>query len=180
MSRPGFEQVETDRRLANMIRIGTVDAVEGATATVKIGDYVTPMLPMMAHRAGDDRSWHSFEPGEQVVVLSPSGEPAAGVIVGSYYSDERPAPYARLGIAAHVFKDGCVIAYDRDAKNLLVQLPDGGTVDIKATGGITITGDVTITGKVTASNDVIAAGISLKTHTHTGVTAGGGKTGKPL
>jgi hypothetical protein len=49
-------------------------------------------------------------------------------------------------------------------------------------GGATITGNVDITsGTVTvAGGDVVADGISLKTHTHSGVQAGGDNTGGPV
>lgn len=43
----------------------------------------------------------------------------------------------------------------------------------------TINGDVTVNGTLTASTDVVGGGISLKTHTHGGVTAGGASTGAP-
>ena len=40
-------------------------------------------------------------------------------------------------------------------------------------------GDVDITGTVTVSDDVIASGISLTGHTHSGVQSGGSSTGGP-
>jgi hypothetical protein len=42
------------------------------------------------------------------------------------------------------------------------------------------TGNVTVTGTITGTVDVIGGGKSLKTHTHSGVTAGGGVTGAPV
>lgn len=42
------------------------------------------------------------------------------------------------------------------------------------------TGDINLTGKLTASDDVLAAGISLKNHKHSGVSAGAAQTGKPV
>ena len=46
-------------------------------------------------------------------------------------------------------------------------------------GDIKITGDVDTTGLVTVSEDVVAAGISLVTHVHGGVTPGGSTTDGP-
>lgn len=44
---------------------------------------------------------------------------------------------------------------------------------------VTITDDVTVSKTLTATTDVIGGGISLKTHTHPGVTPGDGNTGTP-
>ena len=44
---------------------------------------------------------------------------------------------------------------------------------------ITINGNVKINGTLTASTDVVTNGISLKTHKHGGVQAGGSDTGVP-
>lgn len=43
----------------------------------------------------------------------------------------------------------------------------------------TLNGNLTATGTVTGQTDVVGAGKSLKTHTHGGVTTGGGNTGAP-
>lgn len=44
---------------------------------------------------------------------------------------------------------------------------------------IALEGDVSVTGTVVAQGNVTGAGISLQTHTHGGVTAGGGNSGPP-
>lgn len=51
-------------------------------------------------------------------------------------------------------------------------------IEIKA-ATVTITGDLTVTGTATATVDVVGGGKSLKGHTHTGVTTGGGSSGPP-
>ncbi|WP_454144013.1 hypothetical protein [Methylocaldum sp. MU1018] len=69
----------------------------------------------------------------------------------------------------------------------LVATPDGnvtmtvaGTLTVNApttnwTGDINVSGDITVTG-----GDVVADGISLKTHVHGGVQSGGSNTGQPV
>jgi hypothetical protein len=59
-------------------------------------------------------------------------------------------------------------------------------VEIEAETSVTVTapaialeGDVTVTGTVVAEGNVTGAGISLQTHTHGGVTAGGANTSAP-
>jgi phage baseplate assembly protein gpV len=44
---------------------------------------------------------------------------------------------------------------------------------------IALEGDVSVTGTVVAQGNVTGAGISLQTHTHSGVTPGGGTSGPP-
>lgn len=54
---------------------------------------------------------------------------------------------------------------------------------INLTGSVTVNGTVTGTldvGSISASGDVVASGISLVTHVHTGVTTGSDDTGPPL
>jgi hypothetical protein len=41
-------------------------------------------------------------------------------------------------------------------------------------------GGATMLGPMTVTNDVTAGGKSLKTHVHSGVTAGGANTGAPV
>lgn len=53
----------------------------------------------------------------------------------------------------------------------------GGTIAI--TGDVTISGDLTVNKTITATTDVMTNNISLKQHTHGGVTTGGGSTGLP-
>ena len=59
---------------------------------------------------------------------------------------------------------------------------------ITGNGGFTVTGgsgvqatcDIALTGAMSSTGDITAGGISLITHTHSGVTPGGGSTGAPL
>ncbi|WP_425057612.1 hypothetical protein SCACP_21290 [Sporomusa carbonis] len=52
---------------------------------------------------------------------------------------------------------------------------DSGTLTIVTTGAV----NIIATNNVNVTGDVIADGISLKNHTHGGVTPGGGNTGTP-
>ena len=170
----GYDVNELQRRLANVISLGVVEAVDytAATARVRIGGLLTAPLAMRAARAGGNRSWHPLEIGEQVIVAAPSGDLATAVIVGTLYSDAAPAPGDRAGVERVVYGNGAVIEYDRDANHFTMQLA-GGSVTLVAAGGVAITGTVTVAG------DVIADGISLKAHVHGGVVPGPATTGAP-
>tara|TARA_Y100001949_G_scaffold163033_3_gene156581 strand:- start:45 stop:578 length:534 start_codon:yes stop_codon:yes gene_type:complete len=169
------------RRLDNLIRLGTIAAVDhqAARCTVSSGGLSVPNLPWLALRAGASLDWDPPTVGEQCVLFSPSGEPAQGIALVGLYSQQRPAPANSANVRRRKYPDGAVIDYDHDSHTLTATLPDGGKAKIIAPGGVTILGDVTITGLVTVSDDVIAAGISLVNHVHSGVQSGPSSTGKP-
>jgi len=177
-----FEQAELDRRLANLIRLGRIAQADyaGAKVRVNIGDILTGWLPWLTGRASSDKSWHAPEVGEQVLVLSPSGEFNQGVVLAGVFQTAYPAPVDSVDKHHVTYADGAVIEYDRAAHHLKAVLPAGGTLELVADGGITIDGDITLTGTLTASVDVVANGISLHDHVHGGVQAGASNTGVPV
>lgn len=84
---------EADRRIANVIQIGTVTAVDAgsARARVQLGDILTPLIPVGQFRAGALSFWWMPTVGEQVVVACPSGDIARAVILCSIYAGNAPS-----------------------------------------------------------------------------------------
>lgn len=138
--------VELERRIANLIRIGTVKSVEGRTAKVQIGAIETPNLLFLTMRASQDKTWWAPGIGEQVLVLSPDGEIANGVILPSLYQDAFQPPSTDVDLAVFEFSDGAIISYDRAAHHLRFALPDGATTELVSDGGIEFTGPMTLNG----------------------------------
>ena len=169
------------RRLDNLIRLGTIAAVDhqSARCTVKTGGLSVPNLPWLAQRAGSSSNWDPPTVGEQCILVAPSGEPALGVALVGLYSQQRPAPSNSATVRRRKYPDGAVIDYDHASHTLSATLPAGGKAQLTAPGGVTILGNVDITGTVTVSADVIASGISLVTHKHGGVQTGSGTTAVP-
>lgn len=169
------------RRLENLIRLGTIAAVDhqAARCTVSTGGLSVPNLPWLALRAGSSSDWDPPTVGEQCIFFSPSGEPALGVALVGLYSQQRPAPSNSATVRRRKYPDGAVIDYDHATHTLSATLPAGGKAQLTAPGGVTILGNVDITGTVTVSEDVIAAGISLVSHVHGGVQSGPSNTGVP-
>ncbi|MDD3652315.1 phage baseplate assembly protein V [Immundisolibacter sp.] len=161
--------IELRRRLDNIVRVGTVAAIDHATARVRVqtGNLLTGWLPWSTGRAGTTRTWDPPTVGEQVTLLSPSGEPAAAIVLPAIYRDAHPAPSDAESVHLTTYPDGASIQYDHAAHLYRIALPDGASVEIVATGAVHVTGDV------------IADGISLKTHVHTGILPGGSNTGMP-
>lgn len=200
---------EMERRTANQIRYGTVLAVDHAQARVRIksGEIETAWLPWSTGRASAaKRRWDPPEVGEQVVLLAPTGDLRQAVVLVGVFQQSAAAPSASPDKDTTVYGDGTVVEYDRATHTLLADL---GASKIKAdrtevllqvggaslrvtSAGIEIVGNLSITGvsggaAVTMNGDFAITGSALthngknigSTHTHTGVTPGGGTTGAP-
>lgn len=148
---------EADRRLSNLIQIGTVTSVDAQTARaiVQIGTLPTPPIPVGQLRAGPLSFWWMPAPGEQVVVTAPGGDMARAIILCSVFAGNAPS---------------------EDAETPMISLPGG---RLAIVGDLFVDGNIECTGTITAAVDVVAAGISLVNHTHGGVQPGGAQTGKP-
>ncbi|MEX5559115.1 phage baseplate assembly protein V [Pseudomonas rhodesiae] len=182
------------RLLENLIRFGVIAAVQMEPPRVQVttGTLTTAWLPWLALRAGTDREWDPPTLGEQVMLFSPSGQLANGIAVTGVFSDHIPANGNRPGLHRRTYADGTVIEYDSVAHHLNATLVDGGTTNLISKGGINLVGDIThqgdyvqtgnqtVTGRVDVSIDVVAAGVSLVKHPHTGVKAGSEQSGVPI
>ena len=176
----GFTINDLGRRLANIIRFGTIFEIdfEEAKARVKIGDLETDFLPWVNSNSGSNNSWNPPEMDEQVIILSPSGELNQGVILPSLYksnaSDELP------NIQSITYKDGSKVTFDHDAGNLTLDLQGDLSLDIKGGATIKVIGDAQIeaansTIKVSGDAEVEAAKVTLK-----GDVDLGGSGGQPV
>lgn len=182
------EYAALSRLIENLIRLGTVAEVDHGSLKdhrpprlrVQSGELLTGWLPWVAFRAGTSTEWDPPTEGEQVVVFSPSGQTAQGIVLTGLFSQQYPANADRAGLHRRSYSDGAVVEYDSQSHTLMATLPDGGKVRLTAPGGVSILGNVDITGLVTVSNDVIAAGISLVKHPHGDVEPGSGQSGAPL
>ena len=106
---------DAERRISNIIVIGQVTELDAARARVRVraGETLTGWLPFTTPRAGEDRTWHAPEPGEQVVLAAPGGDLAAAVVIGSCYRDAHPQPADTKDVRRTIFKDGTIEEYDR-------------------------------------------------------------------
>lgn len=152
-----FDTTENDRRLANIAQMGVVEEVKYSNppkARVRVGELLTGWLRMGVRRAGDAHESWAYSVGEEVLVVSTSGNMAQGVIVCSLANGANVAQ-----AAAGKFK---------------TTYPGGEIIEI-AGGVVTITAP----GNVIVNGDVIANGISLINHVHGGISPGPADTGKP-
>ena len=129
--------------------------------------------------------------GTDCVTLFVAGDRDNGVIIGTNHKASR-LKGLQPGEAALFDDQGRWIWIKRnsieiEAGNKAVDVKHATTVTVEATTKVRlvtplleVTGDITSGGTVTATTDVIGGGKSLKTHVHSGVTAGGANTGQPV
>ncbi len=139
---------ELERLVANLIRVATIVAVDpaAARASVRFGAGVnrieTAMLPWLTQRAGNDRTWWAPSVGEQVVLFSPSGDLAQGVILPAVYAAAAPAPASSPDVHRTLYASGFVIEHDNAAKRTVLNAWDeGGTIELRAMNVVIKTGD---------------------------------------
>ncbi|WP_018183992.1 phage baseplate assembly protein V [Kaistia granuli] len=156
---------DQDRRARNRRRTGTITEVDNTKglARVKIGNgdppYLSPWVPWKEVSAGGTSSHIPPTVGQQVDLVSESGDLTDGVIDFSTHSNANPRP--------HDGPEAVIVHGDTR-----LTLGDG-TVEIVA--DVTIKGDLTLEGsRVTHNGQNIG-----DTHLHGGVTPGASNTSTP-
>jgi phage baseplate assembly protein V len=133
-----FKTTELDRRSSNLIRLGAIEEADYLNAKVKVrvGDLVTAWLPWLTQRAGGNVSWHAPEVGEQVMILSPSGELNQGVVLMAIYQNSAPPNANNPDIHRMDYGNGDFFEYDRAGGNLNIHI--SGNLTISAGGTVTV------------------------------------------
>jgi phage baseplate assembly protein V len=200
--------VELSRRLANLVRIGTVAQFDHTNARIRVhtGSLTTTWIPWLTLRAGDTATWSPPSIGEQVLLLAPSGNLEQAVALPALYADAHPAPSTSADEHITVYPDGARIAYNHSTgaltatgvKTALVEAAVSVTLDTPittVTGQLIVQGLLTyqaglagtgggpgtvITGSIEQTGGTLTSnGVALATHTHGGVQTGGGRTSGP-
>lgn len=193
---------ELTRRIDNLLRIGTIAEVKGNVCRVKTGELLTQFRPFFTRRAGTAKTSWRPTVGEQVMLLSLSGDLTNAYILPALYSDENPEPDDNANRDRTVYPDGAVIEYDPDTsalkvsgiKTATVQASELVTIDcpnsvftgnlqvkkqLTVDQGAKVTGAIEHNGKMTNTGGVSIDGINFGTHKHGGVDAGSGTSGGP-
>lgn len=160
-----FRLTELERRLANVVRHGVIAEADYNAARVRVqyatdesgNPVITSWLPWQTRRAGAAIEWWAPEVGEQVTVLSPSGEFSQGVVLPALFSTAHPAPSADPKVRRTNYGDGSFVEYDENSHKMTVTVNGGDTV-LNTTGNL----DAVVGGNA----DVMAGG-------HANVTANG-------
>lgn len=148
-----FRLAELERRINNVQRPAKVTQTDPAKGLVKVAwtevdgkPIESPWIPWRT-RAGAIKDWAPPAVGEQVTLLSPSGEIGqhSWVDTGGF-SNANPQNHDKDGEAKRTIGDTEIFQ-------------DGNTVKIKAPGGITLDGPLTVKGDITHEGDNNQTGI---------------------
>ncbi|BBS85932.1 phage baseplate assembly protein V [Aeromonas media] len=189
---------ELQRLIDNLIRIGTVTDVRSKECRVKTGDLITNWRPYTTERAGANRTRNRLSKGEQVILLSVSGDLRNAYILGSLNATAADEPLAdddNPDLDRTEYSDGAVIEYNPATGALNATGIKSANIEASVTVklitplvectkalkvGTTIEAGSTITagGKITATTASIG-GIEVTTHKHSNVQQGNGTSGGP-
>lgn len=159
------------RRLDNLLRLGTIAEVRAGACRVKTGDITTAWRPWFTTRAGSARTSWRPTVGEQVMLLSLSGDLANAYVLPAIYQTAMPEPDDHPERDRTVYPDGAVIEYDPETSALravgistaLVQAAEHVTVDCPettCTGNVTIEGNALVKGVLTYQGGLNNSGSS--------------------
>lgn len=126
------DATDTERRLSNVIFLAEIAKLDAKKSLMRIkaGSIYSDWIPYMTLRAGPDRTWHIFEPGEQVLVAAPGGDINQAVILGAVYQQDFPQPEDDEDISATHWKDETFLRYDRKKHQWHLKLPHDGDAHI--------------------------------------------------
>lgn len=133
-----------ERKFEEMLKIGPIVEVDYDAARVKVDldGRNTGWLPFFSKRAGNNRDWDAPEIDEQVMVLSPSGNPANGVALPAIFYDKFTAPANSADITRKTFGDGLILSHDRvNHITRISALANDGTLVLEAKNLILRTGE---------------------------------------
>lgn len=147
-----YEVAELQRKLADMIQITTITSVDHANKKlrVRLGADESAELPWPASIGRNFIAWKPLRVGQQVILFSPSGDPAQGVIIGDLYSQAIDSPSTAEEIDLVEFEDG---------SRLYVKQGGGVFVDSAGALAITVAGNASI--RVSGYAQIIASGRML-------------------
>lgn len=137
-----------------MFKVGKVTAIDEKKCKVRVifqeNDLISAWLPIVSRGSYKTKDYWIPDIDEQVLVGYT--EEKEGFILGAFFSDEDEPPIEDKDRRHIALEGGTTIDYNK--KNGEITINCAGAVNITAAGNVNVTGDV------------IADGISLKTHTH--------------
>ncbi|WP_154179663.1 phage baseplate assembly protein V [Vibrio furnissii] len=170
---------DLQRRLANMIRRGKVHSVDFTQTPPRVRvDYgvnndteqpaITDWLPWISGRASTSRvDWEPLSVGEQVLILSESGELSSGVVVPAIASANNAVPSTSPDEHISKYSDSTEIKYDRLSHKLTITIGSDGdaeltcktfivNADIEHTGNQKTSGNLEVAKNVDVKNNITA------------------------
>lgn len=136
--RMSYDAAEHARRIQNLAQVATVAVTDfaGRRIRLEVNGRLTGWLRHPTLIANNFRAWTPLRVGTQVLVISPGGEPANGIVVQTLPSDDLPAPGDTGDVDIIAFDDGTVIRHDSSTSTLTIE--SAGDLRLRAVGRIDI------------------------------------------
>ncbi|MCB5198594.1 phage baseplate assembly protein V [Loktanella sp. TSTF-M6] len=119
---------EADRRIANVLQVGTIVSVDpaGPSVAVNLGDITIPAAAVGMMRAGGLSLWWMPAIGEQVLIACPGGDMARAIVVcgifaGNAPSDDAAVPLFELAGGEIHFNGTLIVSGDVIAGGISLQ-----------------------------------------------------------
>ncbi|MFC4519087.1 phage baseplate assembly protein V [Cupriavidus pinatubonensis] len=157
---------EIARLIENFVRIGIVaDVQHGSPPRVRVqtGGIMTDWLPWLELRAGRTRTWNPPTKGEQVLLLSLSGDLRNAVVLTGIPSDRFDVPSHSPTETVTQYPDGARTVYDHAASALSVSgiktvVVEAATSVLVKCPDTTFDGNVTVKGLLAYQNGIAGQG----------------------
>ncbi len=142
-----YKLAELERRFNNLLRLGIIAEADYPAGKVRVssGELLTTWIPWLTRRASNDTDWWAPEIGEQVLLLSPAGDPAQAVALPAVYQQAHPANGDRATMRRTDFADGGFVQYDRASGEL--------AINVVGNANITVGGKTTLISQATVDID---------------------------
>ena len=142
-----MNNAELERRLNNLIRLGTITRVDVENAVCDIKTHANEVIerPWLALRTGTTKHWNPPTVGEHVILFSPCGELAQAIVLTGLYTIDNPAPSQSADEEVTEYPDGSTITYNHVEHRLDMVLCEDATVNITSPSNITINTEETVT-----------------------------------
>lgn len=134
----------------NIAKIGTIVEIHSenkALAKIKVSSRVSDFLPIIMFANSFKRKWEPIRVGEQVMVISPFGDPNYGLVIRGIFNSDCKEPQGASDTCEVVeYEDGTRFSYDTSSKTLTldcvgdVVIKAGGSIQVLAGGAIDIDG----------------------------------------
>lgn len=168
---------ELNRKIANLIKQGTVAEVDVAKGRVRVkhGELVSGWLPYFVPAAGGVSVHRPPSVGENCIILSPSGEPAAGLVLCGMASQAHSQPSQSADETVVKFPDGAIAKYNHASSAM--EITGIKTGQVVAAKSITLdTPDVVCTGNLTVQKQTTSVGLLTYSSGMAGSNGEGGST----
>ena len=120
---------ELGRRIAGMLRVGVISAVEHAHTEdgvhrprlrVRSGDITTGWLPWPGHLGRNRVDWMPLVIGQEVLIAAPSGDLSQAVVIALLHVASDPPPSMDETEDVVRFRSGSTVRHDADTGDLEV------------------------------------------------------------